>query len=57
MKIDLTGLGYPADLGDKLIFTGIMFDGDSFEDPLANYGTRAGGLENMMVVLYLPGVF
>ena len=22
MKIDLTGLGYPADLGDKLIFTG-----------------------------------
>lgn len=42
MKIDLTGLGYPADLGDKLIFTGIMLaDGDSFEDPLSNYGTRA----------------
>jgi len=42
MKIDLTGLGYPADLGDKLIFTGVMLaDGDSFEDPLANYGTRS----------------
>ena len=42
MKIDLTDLGYPADLGDKLIFTGIMLaDGDSFEDPLSNYGTRA----------------
>ncbi|MDP2365084.1 MAG: hypothetical protein Q8M94_15110, partial [Ignavibacteria bacterium] len=42
MKIDLTGLGYPADLGDKLIFTGIVLaDGDSFEDPLSNYGTRA----------------
>ncbi|MBE0538591.1 MAG: T9SS type A sorting domain-containing protein [Ignavibacterium sp.] len=41
MKIDLTVLGYPADLGDKLIFTGVMLaDGDSFDDPLANYGTR-----------------
>jgi hypothetical protein len=42
LKIDLTGLGYPADLGDKLIFTGIMLaDGDSFEDILSNYGTRS----------------
>jgi hypothetical protein len=42
MKIDLTGLGYPSDLGDKLIFTGVMLaDGDSFEDPLSNYGTRS----------------
>jgi hypothetical protein len=42
MKIDLTGLGYPADLGDKLVFAGVMLaDGDSFDDPLANYGTRA----------------
>ena len=24
MKIDLTGLGYPADLGDKVIFCGVM---------------------------------
>ena len=42
LKIDLTGLGYNADLGDKLFFTGIMLsDGDSFEDPLSNYGTRS----------------
>jgi hypothetical protein len=42
MKIDLTGLGYPVDLGDKLLFTGVMLaDGDSFEDPLSNYGTRS----------------
>jgi hypothetical protein len=42
MKIDLTDLGYPADLGDKLIFTGVMLsDGDTFEDPLSNYGTRS----------------
>jgi len=42
MKIDLTGLGYPSDLGDKIIFTGVMLaDGDSFEDPLSNYGTRS----------------
>ncbi len=42
MKIDLTGLGYPADLGDKILFCGVMLaDGDSFEDPLSNYGTRA----------------
>jgi len=34
-------LGYPADLGDKLIFLGVcLYDGDSFEDPLNNYGTR-----------------
>lgn len=42
MKIDLTGLGYPEDLGDKLIFMGAMLsDADSFEDPLSNYGTRS----------------
>lgn len=42
MKIDLTGLGYPVDLGDKLLFIGVMLaDADSFEDPLSNYGTRA----------------
>lgn len=42
MKVDLTGLlGYPADLGDRLIFLGVvLYDGDSFEDPLNNYGTR-----------------
>jgi hypothetical protein len=41
MKIDLTKLGYPADLGDKLMFMGfVLFDGDSFDDQLNNYGTR-----------------
>lgn len=41
MKIDLSGLGYPEDLGDKVLFCGVMLaDGDSFDDPLANYGSR-----------------
>ncbi len=41
MKIDLTKLGYPDDLGDHLIFVGMdLFDGDNFADPLANYGSR-----------------
>jgi hypothetical protein len=42
LKVDLTGLGYPADLGDKLLFMGAdLFDGDSFDDPLNDYGTRS----------------
>jgi len=41
IKIDLTGLDYTADLGDKVLFCGVMLaDGDKFEDPLSNYGTR-----------------
>jgi hypothetical protein len=41
MRVDLTGLGYAPDLGDKLLFMGIMLaDGDTFDDPLNNYGTR-----------------
>lgn len=41
MKIDLTKLGYDAGLSDKLLFMGVMLaDGDSFDDTLANYGTR-----------------
>jgi hypothetical protein len=41
LKIDLTGLGYDSGLGDKLIFMGAdLFDGDSFDDPLNNYGSR-----------------
>lgn len=41
LKIDLTGLGYASGLGDKLIFLGAdLFDGDSFDDPLNNYGSR-----------------
>ena len=42
LKIDLTGLGYPVGLGDKLLFMGVdLFDGDSFDDPLNDYGTRS----------------
>ena len=41
MKVDLSYLGYPSDLGDNLLFWGVLlFDGDSFDDPLQNYGTR-----------------
>ena len=41
MQIDLTKLGYPADLGDHLLFMGVdLYDGDSFDDQLNNYGTR-----------------
>jgi hypothetical protein len=41
MKIDLTGLAYPENLGDKSLFCGVMLaDGDTFEDPLLMYGTR-----------------
>lgn len=42
MRINLMGLlGYPSNLGDRLIFLGVvLYDGDSFEDPLNNYGTR-----------------
>ena len=44
MKLDMMDLlGYPEDLGDKLIFGGALIrDGDSFEeDPLSSYGNRA----------------
>ena len=41
MKIDLTYLGYSSGLGDNLLFMGVdLYDGDSFDDPLNNYGTR-----------------
>ena len=41
MAIDLTKLGYNSSLNDKLLFAGIdIFDGDSFQDSVANYGTR-----------------
>lgn len=42
MKVDLTGLlGYQTNLGDKLVFLGVvLYDGDAFEDPLNSYGTR-----------------
>jgi hypothetical protein len=42
LKIDLTGLGYPMGLGDKLLFMGVdLYDGDSFDDPLNDYSTRS----------------
>jgi hypothetical protein len=42
LKIDLTGLGYASGLGDKLLFLGAdLFDGDSFDNPLDDYGSRS----------------
>lgn len=41
MSIDLTALGYPADLGDGALFIGVtMLDGDSFIPTTNSYGTR-----------------
>lgn len=41
MRIDLTALGYASGLGDHLLFGGVcLFDGDSFDDPLSDYGSR-----------------
>ncbi|MCF8268308.1 MAG: T9SS type A sorting domain-containing protein [Ignavibacteriales bacterium] len=41
MKIDLTKLGYDFNLSDRSLFAGVLLgDGDSFDDPLKNYGTR-----------------
>lgn len=41
MEVDLTALGYPADLGDRALFIGVnLFDGDSFEVATDSYGTR-----------------
>jgi hypothetical protein len=38
MKLDYTKLGYKS--GDPFFFGMTVFDGDSFDDSLANYGTR-----------------
>jgi hypothetical protein len=41
MRVDMTHLGYSARQQDILLFAGVMLaDGDSFDDPLADYGTR-----------------
>lgn len=41
MKVDLSYLGYPAGLGDRLLFMGVLLaDGDSFEDSANDYATR-----------------
>lgn len=42
MAIDLTAIGYPADLGDRTIFIGAsLSDYDMLDDPAASYGSRA----------------
>jgi len=41
MGIDLTALGYPADLGDGVLFiSACLFDGDTFPNTADNYGQR-----------------
>lgn len=42
LALDLTAFGYPDGRGDGLAFTGLdLLDGDVFQDPANNYGTRA----------------
>lgn len=39
--IDLTALGYPADLGDRTLYFGLtLYDGDSYSPITDSYGTR-----------------
>ena len=39
--VDLTAVGYPADLGDEAFFFGVVhMDGDTFETATDSYGTR-----------------
>jgi hypothetical protein len=41
LEIDLTAIGYPANLGDGALFIGVnLFDGDSFQVATDSYGTR-----------------
>jgi hypothetical protein len=41
MGIDLTALGYPADLGDGVLYiSATLFDGDTFPNTADNYGQR-----------------
>jgi len=41
LKVDLTKLGYTADLGDHILFGGVdVLDADSYDDPANDYGTR-----------------
>jgi hypothetical protein len=41
VELDLTALGYPADLGDRMLFIGVNYlDGDSFTPSSDSYGTR-----------------
>jgi hypothetical protein len=42
LRVDLTGLGYAADLGDHWLFLGVdLYDGDSFDPYTDSYGTRS----------------
>lgn len=42
MSLDLTAIGYPAGLGDRVLFAGAnVFDYDALDDPTASYGSRA----------------
>lgn len=39
--IDLTGIGYPGDLGDRTVYFGLdLYDGDSYSPITDSYGTR-----------------
>ncbi|MBN2172116.1 MAG: T9SS type A sorting domain-containing protein [Candidatus Krumholzibacteriota bacterium] len=41
LSVDLTALGYPPGLGDRIVFFGInLLDGDSFTPYTFSYGTR-----------------
>jgi len=40
-SIDLTKIGYPADLGDRALYFGVtLYDGDSYSPITDSYGTR-----------------
>lgn len=42
MSLDLKAIGYPAGLGDGVLFAGAnVFDYDALDDPTASYGSRA----------------
>jgi hypothetical protein len=42
MRVVLPKFGYPADLGDRVLFLGaVLYDGDSFTPFTNSYGTRA----------------
>lgn len=41
LSIELTALGYPANLGDRVVFLGVDYlDGDSFQNATDSYATR-----------------
>lgn len=41
LSIELTALGYPADLGDRALYFGVtLYDGDSYSPITDSYGTR-----------------